>query len=144
MTLYGASHLPAHLGLYLPTGDEKLLSFSLRIQPRTHTNLDSKQKIIQRGKAKKEKKKKETSPKYIAMVPRVLCNEESTVQLGGLKPVQHPTRLSGSLVWDGADLQETDYTYELTTADIREIEGALDIFKSEWPNEPEYPILIMI
>lgn len=78
------------------------------------------------------------------MVPRVLCNEESTVQLGGLKPVQHPTRLSGSLVWDGADLQETDYTYELTTADIREIEGALDIFKSEWPNEPEYPILIMI
>ena len=144
MTLDGASHLPAHLGLYLPTGDEKLLSFSLRIQPRTHTNLDSKQKIIQRGKAKKEKKKKETSPKYIAMVPRVLCNEESTVQLGGLKPVQHPTRLSGSLVWDGADLQETDYTYELTTADIREIEGALDIFKSEWPNEPEYPILIMI
>lgn len=42
---------------------------------------------------------------------------------------QFPPSMDGDLVWDGANLQEAAYTYQLTSVEVHEIESALAVFK---------------
>lgn len=42
-----------------------------------------------------------------------------------------PTALEGSQVWSGADLDEDDFTLELSNQELLELNNALSGFKSE-------------
>ena len=65
--------------------------------------------------------------KYLARVPRRLKSENLEKTL----PSGFPTELESDLVWDQTDIAERfNWTYELTTTDLDEIEEALDHFKS--------------
>jgi hypothetical protein len=57
--------------------------------------------------------------------PDTLCNP---------LPAGFPTQISSPLVWTGADLQPTEYIFELLADGIAEIEIALGIFKCYLPH----------
>ncbi|KAG8157999.1 hypothetical protein KVR01_012271 [Diaporthe batatas] len=46
-------------------------------------------------------------------------------------------RMTGDMVWDGRNLNSSQYTYQLTEAEIAEIERALDIFKGYGLDGPD-------
>ncbi|KAI0543509.1 hypothetical protein F4679DRAFT_590419 [Xylaria curta] len=46
-------------------------------------------------------------------------------------------KMTGDMVWDGRDLDSSQYTYKLTEAEIAEIEQALDVFKGYGLDGPE-------
>ena len=44
-----------------------------------------------------------------------------------------PTKINGPLAWDGRTLTEADFTHQLISSDIEEINAALAHFKSNPP-----------
>lgn len=66
------------------------------------------------------------------MAPGILYEDEGPVPSRKSKVAELPPIVNGDLVWDGADLQEADYTYQLTSTDIGEVDEALAVFKSMW------------
>lgn len=66
--------------------------------------------------------------KYSERIQRNKLRRPSNTEL----PFGYPREISSPLVWSGADLKEQGedkYVFHLTSAEIREAEGALEVFK---------------
>lgn len=68
--------------------------------------------------------------KYLARVKR----RTETEDLDGSLPPGFPERLESGLVWEGTEVgKEYDWIYQLSGADVDEIEGALKHFQCSSP-----------